>query len=178
MKSFKYFVFAILIVAFSSPKVVSAMNGDESREVFTRFVHSYFENDPDTFYEICSKFREPIFKSSDDVRKWMDERVSVKETYFKVDGIIVYGLAQITSEKLQKIDFRFDGNEESEMQVIIITAFVDRVIKFDDTVPEPQRVVNQVAILKVYVTIVNQRLNGFKSDEINFGYSFAGDEKK
>ena len=160
-------------MTFTTPPGANALSDAAAKNMLTEFVHSYYESNPATFWEITSKFEKSQFNDNKDINLWMEERLALQMTYLKVDGILVSGMARITSEKLGKIEFRFDGSENSESRVIVVTAWVNRVIEFDDTVPPQHRKVDQVAVLKIYVTLINERLTSYKSDEINFGYSFA-----
>jgi hypothetical protein len=158
----------------SFPANAHALSDADSKKLFVKLVHSYYESDADTFWEITSKFQEPMFDNKKSILRWMKDRLATQETFLKVKGVIVIGQARITSEELGDITFRFDGLINDPTRVIIVTAWVNRVIEFDEPVPQAQRKVDQVAILKIYVTIVEEKLFAFKSDEINFGYNFAG----
>ncbi len=173
MRTIFIFMLALPMAIFAAPFEAEAMSDAVAKKMLTKFVHSYCESDPDTFWKIVSKFENPQFNDHKDISLWMEERLSLQMTYLKVEGVLVAGMARIASEKLGEIEFRFDGLENSEHRVIVVTAWVNRVIEFDDTVPSHHRKVDQEAILKIYVTLINERLASYKSDEINFGYSFA-----
>ena len=169
-------IFAALtffIMTFAAVTGADAMSDGDAKKMLTKLVHSYYESDSDTFWKIVSRFKNPQFENREDVHSWMEERLALQMTYLKVDGLAVSGMSIITSEKLGDIKFRFDGSENSESRVIVVTAWVSRVIQFDDTVPLHHRKVDQEAILKIYVTLLNERLKSYSSDELNFGYSFA-----
>ncbi len=166
----------VAMLAFS-PRAM-AFSDEESKEMFTKFVHSYYESDANTFYKICSRFERPLFEKLKDVKVWMDDRLAEKMTFLKVQGVIVMGKARIISEKLGKIMFRFDGTSKSPSRIIVVTAWVNRVIEFDDSVPPERRKVDQEAILKIYATLVDEKLVAFKSDEIDFGYTFSATNDK
>lgn len=157
----------------AAPLEAHALSDADSKKMFTRLVHSFYESDADTFWEISSKFQEQMFDKQENVHAWMKDRLAVKETFIKVKGVMVRGQARITSEEIDHIDFRFDGMLNAPTRVIVVTAWVNRVIEFDDTVPPERRKIDQIAILKIYVSIADERLISFKSDEINFGYTFA-----
>ena len=163
-----------LAISVTTPATARAViSDDDSKEMLTRLVKAYYESDADTFWEISSKFKERMFENKKDVRVWMESRVAEQETFIKVRGVTVVGQAKITSEKLGDIVFRFDGSINSPTRVVVVTAFVHRVIEFDENVAEEQRVIDQDAVLKIYVSIAEEKLHSFKSDELNFGYEFA-----
>ncbi len=153
----------------------SAISDDESKTMLTKFVHSYYDIDPESFWNISTKFKNQSSKKLKDVRRWLEHRLDLGMTYLKVKGIIVTGNAKITKEKLDHIDFRFDGSEGADSRIIVVTAFVHRTIKFDDSVRPDQRTVAQEAVMKIYVTLVNEELISYRSDEINLGYEFIQD---
>lgn len=174
MRPTLFFALIFLVIMFAVTPRVNALSDSDSEKMLTKLVHSYYESDPDTFWEIISKFEKPQFSDQKDVRLWMEKRLSLQMTYLKVEGVIIAGMARIASEELGKIVFRFDGAQYSEARVIVVTAWVNRVIEFDDTsVPSHQRKIDQEAVLKIYVTLINERLTSYKSGELNFGYTFA-----
>ncbi len=162
-----------LIATFIGLPRARAITDDESKEMLTNMVHAYYESNPDKLLKICSRFKNPQFTNRRTVNKWMKERTATRETYMKVRGVMVHGMAKITDEKLGNIEFRFDGTEKSPSRVIVVTAWLERIYEFDETVPQKQRVIEQIAVLKIYVTIMEEKYLSFKSDEINFGYYFA-----
>lgn len=173
MQRITLFSVTFLFAMFTITSSAIALSDEESKKLFTKLVHSYYESDAETFFEICSKFEKPLFDNLKDVQRWMDSRMAPMETYLRVRGVVVGGSAKIISEKLGKIVFRFDGSEQTPSRVIVVTAWVKRIIEFDESVPPGRRIVEQEAILKIYATVVEERFITFKSDEINFGYSFA-----
>lgn len=158
---------------FSTVVRADELSDAQCKKIFTEFVHSYYEGDADSFWKISSRFRTRLFDNREDVSIWMENRTAPQETNLKVEGIVVSGIARITSEKINQIEFRFDGSINSPTRVIVVTSFIDRVIEFDDSVRPERRIINQIAILKMYIMVANEKLDNFKSDEINFGYSFA-----
>lgn len=178
MRFIYIFMLVLPMTIFSADVKAGELSEDNSKKMFTELVHSFYESDADTFWQISSKFNKRLFENQENIQSWMEERTAPQETYLKVKGILVSGTARITSEKINKIEFRFDGAENSPTRVIVVTAWVDRVIEFDESVRPEQRVVNQVAILKIYVMVADEKLDNFKSDEINFGYTFAADQVK
>lgn len=173
MRSVIFAALTFFIMTFAATTGADAMSDGDTKKMLTKLVHSYYKSDSDTFWKIVSRFENPQFKNREDVHSWMEERLALQMTYLKVDGLIVSGMSIITSEKLGDIKFRFDGSENSKSRVIVVTAWVSRVIQFDDTVPLHHRTVDQDAILKIYVTLLNERLKSYYSNELNFGYSFA-----
>jgi len=173
MRLIYLFILVLSLSIFSTVVKAGELSDAHSKKMFAEMVHSYYESDADTFWKICSRFKTRLFDSREDVRIWMENRLAPQETHLKVNGIIVSGIARITSEKINEIDFRFDGSINSPTRVIVVTSFIDRVIEFDENVRPEQRKVNQIAILKIYVMVANEKLDNFKSDEINFGYTFA-----
>ncbi len=158
---------------FAAPIEAYALSDGDSKKMFTKLVHSYYESDADTFWKITSKFQERMFDKQESVHRWMKDRLALQQTYLKVKGVLVSGQARITSEEIGKIEFRFDGLINDPTRVIVVTAWVNRVIEFDGSVPPEHRKIDQIAILKIYVSIGDERLINFKSNEINFGYTFA-----
>ncbi|VAX25433.1 hypothetical protein MNBD_NITROSPINAE02-1157 [hydrothermal vent metagenome] len=178
MRHTTFFTAALLVGALVFSPAAMAFSDEESKEMFTKLVHSYYESDAQTFYKICSRFERPLFEKLKDVRVWMDDRLAEKMTFLKVQGVIVMGKAKIVSERLGRIMFRFDGTRENPSRIIVVTAWVNRVIEFDDSVPPERRKVDQEAILKIYATLVDEKLVTFKSDEIDFGYRFSAKGEK
>lgn len=176
MRQFILFALTLLIVSLADIPRAAALSDAESKKMFTKLVHAYYESDADTFWEICSKFEKPLFDSREDISRWMKERLALQDTFIKIKGALVTGKARITSEKVGLIEFRFDGSEKAPSRVIVVTAWIKRIIEFDEPVPSERRKIDQEAILKIYATIIEERLINFKSDEINFGYTFANRE--
>ncbi|VAX18497.1 hypothetical protein MNBD_NITROSPINAE04-50 [hydrothermal vent metagenome] len=176
MRFFITFKITLLLAMFAAPIDAYALSDADSKKMFTRLVHSFYENDVDTFWEISSQFEKQMFEKPENVGEWMKNRVATQETYIKVKGVLVFGQARIASEKIDHIDFRFDGPMNAPSRIIVVTAWVNRVIEFDESVPPERRKIDQIAILKIYVTLADENLITFKSDEINFGYTFAKNE--
>ena len=174
MRSVKLFTFTILFILLIQVPTAEAISDDESKEMFTKLVHAFYESDAETFFNIISKFKNPQFDSMLIVSNWMKGRTAVQETFLSVKGVEVGGMARIAEETIGDIDFRFDGTDKAPSRVIIVTAFVDRIIEFEKPVPPQHRRVQQVAVFKLYVTIVKEKYLSYKSDEINLGYLFAG----
>jgi hypothetical protein len=168
----KTFVFLLLLFALLIPDA-EAIGDDESERMFTEFVRSYYENDAPAFWKITSQFNEPLFKDQQEVQEWMIERRASSETVLKVKGVIVLGQATIAKEEVGNIEFRFDGLENAPTRIIVITAWVHRVIEFDESVEQDHRLVTEEAVLKIYVSIADEKLVSYRSDEISLDYSFA-----
>jgi len=173
LRFFITFKLTLLLAMFALPMDAYALSDADSKKMLTKLVYSFYGNDADTFWDISSKFEKRMFDKPENVGEWMKSRVAIQETYIKVKGVLVYGPAKITSEKIDHIDFRFDGPINAPSRIIIVTAWVNRVIEFDESVAPERRKIDQIAILKIYVTIADEVLITFKSDEINFGYTFA-----
>lgn len=165
----------LMAVALLLTPPASALSDDESKAMLTKFVHSYYDVEPESFWGISTKFKNQSNEKLKDVRRWLEHRLDLGMTYLKVKGVIVMGNAKITREKLDHIDFRFDGSEGADSRIIVVTAFVHRTIKFDDSVEAEKRIVAQEAVMKIYVTLVKEELISYRSDEINLGYEFAPD---
>jgi hypothetical protein len=173
MRSVKLFTLTILFALLIQVPSAEAISDEEAIGILTKLVHSYYDSDADTFFNIISKFEKPQFQNRKIISNWMKERTATQKTYLSVKGVEVGGMARIAEETLGDIDFRFDGTDKAPSRVIIVTAFVERIIEFDKTVPPKHRRVQQVAAFKLYVTIVNEKYLSYKSDEINLGYYFA-----
>jgi len=155
-----------------APSGATAFSNEEAKKMLKEMARSYYENDPETYWKICSRFENPQFKNLDEVRYWMRDRLAPAMTPIKIRRTVVYGVAKITSEKLGDLVFRFDGEEGATSRVIVATAKVDRIIEFDEDVPFEHRKIFQDAYLKIYVTLIKEKLVSYKSDEINMAYTF------
>lgn len=176
MRSIKVFALTVLYVLLIQAPSAEAIKDEDAKKMLTELVYAYYKSDAGRFFKIISKFEKPQFDNLLMITNWMKGRTALQETYLNVRGVEVGGRARIAEETIGDIDFRFDGTEKSPSRVIIVTAFVDRYIEFDKTVPPQHRRVQQVAVFKLYVTIVKEKYLSYKSDEINLGYLFA--EKK
>jgi len=173
MRSVKLFALTVLSLFLLQTPNAEAISDDESKKMFTNLVHAYYEADAETFFKIISKFENPQFTNIKMIKNWMKGRTLKQETYLSVKGVEVGGMARISKETLGDITFRFDGTEKSASRVIIVTAFVDRLFEFDAPIPLKYRKVQQIAVFKLYATVVKEKYLSYKSDEINLGYLFA-----
>lgn len=143
------------------------------KDAITKWVHAWYEHDPEKFWEVSSKFENRLFRDLDEVRNWMNDRLEVKDTVCKVNGKVIYGLAKIKDEKVGKINFRLDGGEKFERKMVVVTAFITRTYEFIESSQTDNKPVEETAALKVYVVIEGDRFISHHSDEINMGYEFA-----
>ena len=173
MRSVKLFALTILSIFLLQIPNAEAITDDESKEMLTNLVHAYYEGDAKTFFKIISRFENPQFTNLKMIKNWMNGRCVLQETFLSVKGVEVGGMARIAKETVGDITFRFDGTEKSPSRVIIVTAFVDRLFEFDAPIPPQYRKVQQIAVFKLYATVVDEKYLSYKSDEINLGYLFA-----
>jgi len=166
------FAVTFLCTALVVPSGAAAFSNEEAKKMLKEMARSYYESAPKTYWEICSRFENPQFKNLKEVSYWMKDRLAPAMTPIKIRRTVVYGKAKITSEKLGNMVFRFDGKEGDDSRVIVATAKVDRIIEFDENVPFEHRKIFQDAYLKIYVTLVKEKLISYKSDEINMAYTF------
>jgi len=166
----------ILLTALAAPAGAAPFSNEEARQMLNKMARSYYESDPETYWAICSRFKNPQFKNLAEVRAWMHDRLVPSMTYIKVKATVVHGIAKITSEKLDNMVFRFDGKEGDDSRVIVATAKVDRIIEFGEDVPFEHRKIFQDAYLKIYITLVKGKLISYKSDEINLAYQFMNQQ--
>jgi len=170
------FAVTFLCAALVAPSGAAAFRDEEAKKMLNEMARSYYESDPETYWKICSRFENPQFKNLDEVRYWMRDRMAPAITPIKIRRTMVYGIAKIASEKLGDLVFRFDGEEGADSRVIVATAKVDRIIEFDESVPFEHRKIFQDAYLKIYVTLLKEKLVSYKSDEISMSYSFMNQE--
>jgi len=177
MRQVGFVVIAVLIILSVVASPADALSDASLKKTLTSMVVSYYDNDADTLWKMTSKFEKSQLGDLAEIKRWMKDRMALQPNVFKVKGIIVQGMAKITNEKLGEITFRFDGSENAPSRVVVVTAHVDRVIVFDPPVVEEHRIVDQEAYLKIYATLIKEKLVSFKSDELNFGYSFDSEKK-
>jgi len=166
------FAVTFLCAALAAPPEAAAFSDKEAKKILNEMARSYYESDPETYWAICSRFKNPQFKNLDEVRYWMRDRLAPSMTPIKIRKTVVYGIAKIASEKLGDLVFRFDGKEGSPSRVIVVTAPVERIIEYEDSVPFEHRKVFEDAYLKIYVTLMEEKLVSYKSDELHMSYTF------
>ncbi len=162
----------ILFMVVAAPPGATAFSNEEAKQMLSRMARSYYESDPETYWKICSRFEKPQFKDLAEVRAWMKDRLVPSTTLVKVQATFIYGMAKITSEKLGELVYRFDDDKSTASRVIVATGKVERILEFDEDVPLEHRRIFEKAYLKIYVTLVKEKLISYKSDEIHLEFAF------
>jgi len=165
-------VATILCAVLAAPPGAAAFSNEEAKQMLNEMARSYYESNPDAYWKICSRFEKPQFKDLAEVRAWMKDRLVPSMTLVKVNATVIYGMAKITSEKLGKLVFRFDDKKDTPSRIIVATAKVERILEFDEDVPLEHRKIFENAYLKIYVTLVKEKLISYKSDEIHLEFAF------